>query len=69
MRRPGTISRQSPDLTELADHLRALGCTEEQISRHLKPLSGTLRKISSGAPPPEGEPYPVANVFDPYSEH
>ena len=68
MRLPRTISRQSPNLGELADHLRALGCTEEQIARHLKPLGGTLRKIGSAAPLPTQESYPVARVFGPYSE-
>jgi hypothetical protein len=28
----------SPNLDEIATHLRQLGCTEQQISRHLAPL-------------------------------
>ena len=47
-RRPSRLSR--PDPKQIAERLRLLGCTEEQIGRHLLPLFDGSRKVSDGAP-------------------
>jgi len=64
MRRLRVKSGPLPDPKEIADHLRSLGCTEKQISRHLKSLPVFLsRKTRSAVTQPVTAPEEDEGAF------